>query len=283
MSIIKHKNNHIKPQSMKRCIKNSIAAVLIAAMLSACSNLAMDHSVCDLRVLSLQIPRQSQDVVQYAGSLTVDNLKNSQEKFNQALAMVHKKYANHSGMDKMLKDGEAINANIDLLVKHRDKLMALQDFSIFVQEIIPGIQAEYNLVIDRMVRLNYPSTQAIIAKNQVFWGERVLRSMQKISRGDEDSAINMEDFLADLEVLNIYLEAQLKGNTELGIDRVKDAEMREGLESIQEDVKKISESEVMNLLRKPENLALAYKAASENVTKSDEIFNSLSKLESNTQ
>ncbi|ENV18371.1 MULTISPECIES: hypothetical protein [Acinetobacter] len=284
MSIIKHKNNHIKPQSMKRCIKNSIAAVLIASMLSACSNLAMDHSVCDLRVLSLQIPRQSQDVVQYAGSLTVDNLKNSQEKFNQALAMVHKKYANHSGMDKMLKDGEAINANIDLLVKHKSSIIAIQDLNIIIQDTILDIQAEYNLLTDQMIRANYPSAQVIISKNQASIADRFARSMKKISEGDENVVYNIEDFWSDLDTFDTYLQAQLKGNAELGIERVKDAEMRQSLQSIQEDYAKILDHhEALDLLKKRDTLVAIYQATRENLTKSDEIFNSLSKLESNTQ
>ncbi|MBJ9954849.1 MULTISPECIES: pilus assembly protein PilJ [unclassified Acinetobacter] len=282
MAIITHNKNITELRLIKAWV-GSLMTMFMVATLSACSTTHPEHSICDLKVLSLQIPRQSQEVVQYAGPSALDNLKNSQEKFNQALAIVHKKYANHNDVDKMLKEGEAINANIDVIIKHQDRLVAIQDFNILIQEITPEIQAEYNLVTDRMARLNYPSNQVVIAKNQVFLAGRFLNSLEKISGGEEHLLDNIDDFLADVETFNAYLKAQLQGNTELGVVRVKDAEVRESLESIQEKTETILQSNMFSFLKKPKPLAVAYQAARGNVTKSDEFFNSLIKLELNTQ
>ena len=42
--------------------------------------------------------------------------------------------------------------------------------------------------------------------------------------------------MADLEIFNVYLHAQMNGNAELGVERVKDTEIRESLLSIQENI-----------------------------------------------
>ncbi|OEY94318.1 pilus assembly protein PilJ [Acinetobacter proteolyticus] len=259
------------------------AMLLPVFMLSACSSPRIDHSLCDLRVLSLQIPRQSADVVVYASPAGVERLKLSQEKFNLALGAVNANYTNHDGMNKILKDASTINANIDVLVKHQDQIEALQNFDLYLQENIPEIQAEYNLLTDHLTRLNYPSSQVIIAKNQVFVAERILRSMHKVTLGDKHLVENIDDFFADLETFSLYLEAQLKGNPELGVKRVKDAEGRESLLSIQKSTQEILASRELNLLSKREFLSIVYQAARENLTKSDELFNGLNELMLNTQ
>lgn len=49
-------------------------------------------------------------------------------------------------------------------------LNQLYDTNISISETVPEIQAEYNLMVDQMARQGLPSSQVIIAKNQVFIG-----------------------------------------------------------------------------------------------------------------
>lgn len=268
-------------QSIRKMAK--FGMIVMTFILPACATTRVEDSLCDLKVLTLQIPRQSADVIVYASPSSVERLKLSQEKFNQVLDTVNAKYTNHGGMNKILKDASRINANIDLLVKYQDQIEALQDFDFYLQENIPEIQAEYNLLTDHLTRLNYPPSQVIIAKNQVFVAERILRSMHKVTLGDKHIVDNIDDFFADLETFNLYLEAQLNGNPELGVKRVKDVEGRESLLSIQESTREILASRELNLLSKREFLSIVYQAARENLAKSDELFNGLNELRLNTQ
>lgn len=277
LSKIIHKNNKmLGVKSMTR----PFFVVALALMLSACSTLATDHHSCDLKVLSLQIPKQTEELVSSASLRAVDGLKHNQQKFNQALAAVHKKYANREGADKMLQDGQAINANIDRLVQHQSSLNALYEYQILVSETIPSIQAEYNLLADMMARANNSAMQAIIAKNQVFIAERVLRSLLNLTDVNSIRPDDLDDFLADLETFNVYLKAQLNGNPELGVERVNNAEMREGLHSIQAEIEEMMKSETMALLKQKEPLFSVLNAARDNMTKSEEIFARLSEFES---
>ena len=277
LSKIIHKNN--KMFGVKS-VTRPLFGVALALMLSACSTLATDHNSCDLKVLSLLIQKQTEDALSSGSLETIKALQQNQVQMNVALDAMHKKYANRDGADKMLQDGQAINANIDLLVQHQSSLNALYEYQILVSETIPGIQAEYNLLVDMMARANNSAMQAIIAKNQVFAAERIMRSLLNLTDVNSHSTDDLDDFLADLETLNIYLKAQLNGNPELGVERVNNAEMRENLHSIQAEIEEIMKSETMALLKQKEPLFSVIKAARDNMTKSEEIFACLSELES---
>lgn len=272
------KNNKMKwVQSMTRPLMGASLAV----MLSACANMAADtdHGLCDLKLLSLQIPKETQSFMRSAHSSQVEVFKHDQQKFNQALEAVQKKYANRDGVNSMLADGQAINANIDLLVKHQADLDALYEYSLLVGETIPGIQAEYNLMVDMMARNNALAMEVVIAKNQVFVADRMLRSMDRMFDLDSHQSDTVDDFLADLNIFNLYLNAQLNGSAELGVGRVKDAELRESLLSIKVGIDDINQSDSLALLLKKEPMVSVLKAARDNMIKSDQIFNALQKLE----
>ena len=272
------KNNKMKwVQSMTRPLMGASLAV----MLSACANMAADtdHGLCDLKLLSLQIPKETQAFMRSAHSSQVEVFKHDQQKFNQALEAVQKKYANRDGMNSMLADGQAINANIDLLVKHQADLDALYEYSLLVGEAIPGIQAEYNLMVDMMARKNASAMEVVIAKNQVFVADRMLRSMDRMFDLDSHQSDTVDNFLADFNIFNLYLNAQLNGSAELGVGRVKDAELRESLLSIKAGIDDLNRSDSLALLLKKEPMVSVLKAARDNMIKSDQIFNALQKLE----
>lgn len=282
MSMIIHKKQQIKTPSVMRNI-SIVSVVCMTSILSACTSMATDKSLCELKVLSLLIPRQSEEAVQSGYMESIRALKQSQEKLNQTMALVQKNEPNDSVLANLLKDGQMINKNIDIIANNQRHLNSLYDYKLVVFEKIPGIQAEYNLLTDMMARQNYPSDQVIIAKNQVFIAERILRSINSLSEINEFSSDSMDGFLADFDVFNTYLQAQLNGNAELGVKRVNDAEMREGLLSIQEDIQVILELKAFNLLQKREPLASTYQAARENAKISDDMFIKLNRLERTRQ
>ncbi len=70
------------------------------------------------------------------------------------------------------------------------------------------------------------------AKNQVFIAERILRSINSVFVGTENSENSAHDFSVDIETFGVYLDAQLNGNAELGVAKVDSPEVRESLEGI---------------------------------------------------
>ncbi len=67
-------------------------------------------------------------------------------------------------------------------------------------------------MVDQMARQEYmPSNQVVIAKNQVFIAERILRSISLVLTGNDGSRESADDFSADTETFGSYLNAQLNG------------------------------------------------------------------------
>ncbi len=91
---------------------------------------------------------------------------------------------------KLRKIWGEVSKNIDLISSHQRVLNQLYDTNISISETVPEIQAEYNLMVDQMARQGLPSSQVIIAKNQVFIAERILRSINSVFKWYGRKCIN---------------------------------------------------------------------------------------------
>lgn len=256
-----------------------IGAVMIASILSACSLGTDQKNLCDLKVLSLLIPKQTEHVMASGSIETVKALENSQIKLKDALAVIQKDYPNDKEAKQILQDGQAISANIDILVKNGRQINHLYDLRIATMEVIPGMQAEYNLMVDQMARSNYPSAQVVIAKNQVFIAERIIRSLESMMKNDKLSHSSMQDFSADVETFDTYLKAQLEGNAELGVSKITTPELRDSLLSIQKDTNEILNNASNSILKNSDSLMKVILASSDNMTKSEDLFTRINRLE----
>ena len=271
---IKNKKSSIKINTISRS-KVFVAITLLSTLLSACINSSSTQTLTELKVLSLLIPKQTSQFIESGTKETQQGLISSQEKLVEVLTNLKDQSTSQEMMGKLIANGAGLEKNIATLVGEQNQLNALYDFKLHVFETIPGIQAEYNLMTDMMVRSGSPSTQIIITKNQVFIAERILRSLQ----GDEIGVIEVNDLAMDLETFNVYLNGQMNGSKELGVQRIGDPELRMGLESIKSDMDSIMNSEGLKSLKDTATYNKINQLAKDNMGKSEEIFTTLVQLE----
>ena len=271
---IKNKKSSIKINTISRS-KVFVAITLLSTLLSACINSSSTQTLTELKVLSLLIPKQTSQFIESGTKETQQGLISSQEKLVEVLTNLKDQSTSQEMMGKLIANGAGLEKNIATLVGEQNQLNALYDFKLHVFETIPGIQAEYNLMTDMMVRSGSPSTQIIITKNQVFIAERILRSLQ----GDEIGVIEVNDLAMDLETFNVYLNGQMNGSKELGVQRIEDPELRRGLESIKSDMDSIMNSEGLKNLNDTATYNKINQLARDNMEKSEEIFTTLVQLE----
>ena len=257
-----------------------ISICLMALAFPGDANAKVDQGICDLKVLSLLIAKQTNAVFSTGSPEAIKALKNSQQELKQALALLYKKNPNNSGASQIFEDGRVLSANIDLLVQHQDSLKNLHMLQLQVSDAVPAIQAEYNLMVDQMSRNNYPASEVVIAKNQVFIAERMMRSLININANNKEAKNGLDDLSADLEIFNTYLKAQLEGSTDFGVKKIKDKELREALITIQHDTDEVLNKQAMQLLSKPQLLYSLLDAAQDNISRSDNLFERLLWLES---
>ena len=181
-----------------------------------------------------------------------------------------------------MHSGKKVSENIDLIASQQKIINQLYDTNIAISESIPGIQAEYNLMVDQMARQNVPANQVVIAKNQVFIAERILRSIGSVLTGSDNSRESADDFSSDTETFASYLNAQLNGSADLGVERINDPEMRDSLTSIQSEYDDVLKSAAATVLKNSSQIVKVRQASSSIFEQSDALLSNLNKLSGGT-
>ena len=133
-------------------------------------------------------------------------------------------------------------------------------------------------MVDQMARQNMPSNQVVIAKNQVFIAERILRSISSVLTGSENSRESADDFSADTETFGSYLNAQLNGSAELGVERITDPALLESLTGIKAEYDDVLKSASATILKNSAQIVKVRQASSAIFAQSDELLANLYKL-----
>ncbi|MGK3629683.1 chemotaxis protein, partial [Acinetobacter sp. A11] len=190
-------------------------------------------------------------------------LQQSQKDFNENLLEIENIHGKSTDeYQKVQVMWTELSKNIDLISAHQKVLNQLYDTNISISETVPEIQAEYNLMVDQMARQGLPSSQVIIAKNQVFIAERILRSINSVLSGT-DGNVSTSDFGVDIDTFGTYLNAELNGNAELGVDRIADPALRESLESIKSEYDKVLKSAAATVLKNGNQIVNVRQASSQ--------------------
>ena len=252
--------------------------LLLYLFYSVPRNNELTRSVGDLRLLSQTISRQATEATASGTKESIDKLVQSQKSFAENLETVNDIHAHTPALDEVEKQWKAVSDGIDLISSQQKMINQLYDTNIAIGETIPGIQAEYNLMVDQMARQDMPSNQVVIAKNQVFIAERILRSISSVLTGSDNSRESADDFSADTETFGSYLDAQLNGSAELGVERITDPALRASLEGIKADYDEVLKSASATILKNWTQIVKVRQASSSIFAQSDELLANLNKL-----
>lgn len=256
--------------------------ILLYLFYSIPRNNDLTKSTGELKLLSQTMSRQANEAMASGSKEAIQSLTTSQNRFAENLEIVKNRHSQTPDLDNVEKIWSSVSSDISLIASQQKIINQLYDTNIAISETIPGIQAEYNLMVNQMVMDGTPSSQVIIAKNQVFIAERILRSIGSVLSGSENSSESADDFNADTETFGTYLNAQLDGSAELGVSRVGEGEARESLRSIKADYDSIVKSASSSVLANSEQLVKVRKATNNISGQSDKLLDSLNKLSVNT-
>lgn len=236
------------------------------------------RSLGELRLLSQTISKQATEATEFGSQEAITKLQQSQKDFNENLLEIENIHGKSTDeYQKVQVMWTELSKNIDLISAHQKVLNQLYDTNISISETVPEIQAEYNLMVDQMARQGLPSSQVIIAKNQVFIAERILRSINSVLSGT-DGNVSTSDFGVDIDTFGTYLNAELNGNAELGVDRIADPALRESLESIKSEYDKVLKSAAATVLKNGNQIVNVRQASSQIFSKSDVMLDNLGHL-----
>ena len=256
--------------------------LLLYLFYSVPRNNEFTRSLGDLRLLSQTISRQATEATASGTPEAIKKLTESQKSFAENLETVKDIHPSTDALREVDTQWKKVSENIDLIASQQKIINQLYDTNIAISESIPGIQAEYNLMVDQMARQNVPANQVVIAKNQVFIAERILRSIGSVLTGSDNSRESADDFSSDTETFASYLNAQLNGSADLGVERINDPEMRDSLTSIQSDYDDVLKSAAATVLKNSSQIVKVRQASSSIFEQSDALLSNLNKLSGGT-
>ncbi|KGT48359.1 MULTISPECIES: methyl-accepting chemotaxis protein [Acinetobacter] len=242
----------------------------------------LTRSLGELRLLSQTISRQATEATASGTPEAMKNLTDSQKAFAENLETVKSIHSNNEALQTVDKQWSEISESIDLIASQQKIINQLYDTNIAIGEAIPGIQAEYNLMVDQMARQDMPSNQVVIAKNQVFIAERILRSISLVLSGNDGSRESADDFSADTETFGSYLNAQLNGSAELGVLKITDPALRESLEGIKAEYDDVLQSAASTILKNSAQIVKVRQASASIFGQSDKLLDNLNQLSGST-
>ena len=256
--------------------------LLLYLFYSVPRNNEFTRSLGDLRLLSQTISRQATEATASGTPEAIKKLTESQKSFAENLETVKDIHASTDALREVDAQWKKVSENIDLIASQQKIINQLYETNIAMSESIPGIQAEYNLMVDQMARQNVPANQVVIAKNQVFIAERILRSIGSVLTGSANSRESADDFSSDTETFASYLNAQLNGSADLGVERINDPEMRDSLTSIQSEYDDVLKSAAATVLKNSSQIVKVRQASSSIFEQSDALLSNLNKLSGGT-
>ena len=256
--------------------------LLLYLFYSVPRNNEFTRSLGDLRLLSQTISRQATEATASGTPEAIKKLTESQKSFAENLETVKDIHPSTDALREVDAQWKKVSENIDLIASQQKIINQLYDTNIAISESIPGIQAEYNLMVDQMARQNVPANQVVIAKNQVFIAERILRSIGSVLTGSANSRESADDFSSDTETFASYLNAQLNGSADLGVERINDPEMRDSLTSIQSEYDDVLKSAAATVLKNSSQIVKVRQASSSIFEQSDALLSNLNKLSGGT-
>ena len=240
------------------------------------------RSLGELRLLSQTISRQATEATASGTPESIKKLTESQKAFAENLETVNDIHASTEALREVDAQWKKVSENIDLIASQQKIINQLYDTNIAISESIPGIQAEYNLMVDQMARQNMPSSQVVIAKNQVFIAERILRSINSVLTGTTNSSASADDFSADTETFGSYLNAQINGSAELGVQQISEPALRESLDGIKAEYDEVLKSAAATVLKNSAQIVKVRQASSSIFEQSDALLSNLNKLSGGT-
>lgn len=193
---------------------------------------AMINNSSELRVLSQNIAKNASEAA--AGNVEAfDQLKNANEGFVKRWADL-RDYLGEGATPVLALDKiwAPVSESTGIVLGGQEAVTELHELAQTLTETVPDLQAEYDIVVEGMLRSKAAPGQVAIAKQQSVLAERILRSVNKVLQGGADAVTSAESFGRDSAQFERVLKGMLDGDPALGVQQVSDEEAQDALAAI---------------------------------------------------
>lgn len=251
--------------------------ILLAIFYSTSKHNGVTQSLSNLKLLSQVASRQVVDATSTTGSdESFTKLKESRDLFKSNLKVVEGSFEVKGDIAKIDKQWAEISEKIDVVTSNKTILSDLRATTIKMDQIIPGIQSQYNLIVDEMIKRRLPTGQIANAKDQVILAERMLRSMHDITsvtKSENTDAAN--EFKDTTETFGTYLNAQIEGDSDLGVEKVADVDLRNKLIDMKKQYDEVVKTDAAIVFNNSNKVTAVQKSSAFIIQESDILLKNL--------
>jgi twitching motility protein PilJ len=237
----------------------------------------------------------SQRLTKYASQVTLGNdpaifgkLKESYQQFERSFDVM--KGGNPAtGMPaapiEVLNELNAVDAvwkkfdaNIKTMLVHQATVTGMRDTVQMINDRSAQLLALSDEVATLMANSGASQEQVYVASRQLMLSQRIVNNVNRVLEGGEGSVTAADRFGRDAALFGRVVDGLLNGNKGMGIQQVKDVNVRAKLEEVNKLFGEISQQVSSILERTPEMFQVS-EASYEIVRRSDELLQNISNLE----
>ena len=268
-----------------------IGAALLASLvgLAFIMNTVATNSTHDKEYISLAGEQRvlSQSIVKdavEASSANVEAFKNLKqgrntfESINQKLTLGNEETGLPSPPESIQEDLVAVTnqwkefkQNADTILEAEGTIRMLSEFVGAVNETMPTLLAVSDEVVSIMIESGANASQVYVAARQLMLIPRISVNANKVLQGGQGAASAADRFGRDAALFGRVLDAMLKGNSKMNIQRVRDPDARDKLAEVSELFDTVHDL-VGRILDQTPTLFEAQKASNNMVQKSKKIL-----------
>ena len=268
-----------------------IGAALLASLvgLAYIMNTVAKNSTHDKEYISLAGEQRvlSQSIVKdavEASSANVEAFKNLKqgrntfESISQKLTAGNEETGLPAAPEKVQEDLVAVTnqwkefkQNADTILEAEGTIRMLSEFVGAVNETMPTLLAVSDEVVSIMIESGANASQVYVAARQLMLIPRISVNANKVLQGGQGAASAADRFGRDAALFGRVLDAMLKGNSKMNIQRVRDPDARDKLAEVSELFETVHDL-VGRILDQTPTLFEAQKASSNMVQKSKKML-----------
>jgi twitching motility protein PilJ len=115
-----------------------------------------------------------------------------------------------------------LQGNIDEILKAQENILAIDEFSAIISEFVPQLQELSEELAEVLITSNAPRRQIYIASEQEMLIQRINSNVNLVLEGGQETAAAIDQFSRDADYFGRILQGLIKGDQELGIEKVTD-------------------------------------------------------------
>jgi len=225
----------------------SLLAIIITVVMFILVQRTADHQeqylvrAAEQQVLAQKVAKLSLDAMR-GDSEAFDNLALAKDRFSQVLDELRSGLeatglpATPAAVLPALHQVEnawlELRAYADEILRNREGILATGEFIAVIEELIPSVLEASDQVARQLIKSETTSRQVYLASRQLMLAQRMQHNVNKVLQGGTSTVVAIDQFSQDAELFARVLEGMVRGDNQLSVVAIKDADGLKLLEEV---------------------------------------------------